>query len=582
VFTPWPPGPLDRENRQRNSAAGTVTRDEMTRSDTTSGMGSIIPPGRPAAGVSGNRTTSPASEIRQHIVVRRVHARHMLTEDACYRALSSRDSRFDGWFFAAVLTTGIYCRPSCPAMTPKRANVRFLPTAAAAQEAGFRACKRCRPDAAPGSPEWNVRADLVGRAMRHIADGVVDREGVAGLARRLGYSERHLHRQLVAELGAGPIALARAQRSQAARLLLETTDVPIAAVAIAAGFASVRQFNDTVREVFALTPSQLRSSRRPSNRTPTPGALQLRLPFRRPFAPGPSFAFLATRAVPAIEIGASFGYRRTIGLAHGAGVIEVGDLTAGVDPTDQWVAQGWLPCRLELSDLRDLASAVSRCRRLLDLDADAQAVAEALGDDPLLRAAIAGEPGLRVTGHVDGFELAVRAVLGQQVSVAGARTLAGRLTTTIGEPAATTDGTLTHLFPTPQAIAAADPATLSLTRSRAAALIGLARAVADGVVDLEPGADRDRTTAQLLALPGIGPWTTSYIRMRALADPDVFMPTDLGVRHGLDSLGFTGDARDIETVSKRWRPWRSYALQHVWTAATTRRPATRLPEEKIA
>jgi AraC family transcriptional regulator, regulatory protein of adaptative response / DNA-3-methyladenine glycosylase II len=509
----------------------------------------------------------------------------MLTEDACYRALSSRDPRFDGWFFAAVLTTGIYCRPSCPATTPKRANVRFLPTAAAAQEAGFRACKRCRPDAVPGSPEWNVRADLVGRAMRHIADGVVDREGVAGLAHRLGYSERHLHRQLVAEVGAGPIALARAQRSQAARLLLETTDVPIASVAFAAGFASVRQFNDTVREVFALTPSQLRASRRPFNRTPTAGALQLRLPFRLPFAAAPTFEFLATRAVTGIELGGSFGYRRSVGLAHGAAVIELGEFTAVQDPTATWVARGWLPCRLELSDLRDLASAVSRCRRLLDLDADAQAVSEALGDDPLLGGAIEAEPGRRVPGHVDGFEVAVRAVLGQQVSVAGARTLAARLTAALGEQLPVDDSAatpqLTHLFPTPQAVAAADPATLGVTRSRAAALIGLAHAVVDGAVDLDPGADRDRTTAQLLALPGIGPWTTSYIRMRALADPDVFMPTDLGVRHGLETLGFTGDARCIEALAARWRPWRSYALQHVWAAAH-RRPAARLREEKIA
>ncbi len=247
-----------------------------------------------------------ASEIRQQIVTPGVHARLMLTElteDACYRALSSRDSRFDGWFFVGVLTTGIYCRPSCPAMTPQRKNVRFLPTAAAAQEAGFRACKRCRPDAVPGSPEWNVRADLVGRAMRHIADGVVDREGVAGLAQRLGYSERHVHRQLVAEVGAGPIALARAQRSQTARVLLETTDVAIANVAFAAGFASVRQFNDTIREVFALTPTQLRASRRPASRTPTPGSLHLRLPFRRPFAPFHTFDFLATRAIPGVECG---------------------------------------------------------------------------------------------------------------------------------------------------------------------------------------------------------------------------------------------------------------------------------------
>ncbi len=446
----------------------------------------------------------------------------MMTEDACYLALSSRDARFDGWFFAAVLTTGIYCRPSCPAMTPKRTNVRFLPTAAAAQEAGFRACKRCRPDAVPGSPEWNVRADLVGRAMRHIADGVVDREGVAGLARRLGYSERHVNRQLVAEVGAGPIALARAQRSQTARLLLETTEVPIASVAFAAGFASVRQFNDTVREVFALTPTQLRASRKPASRTPTPGALHLRLPFRRPFAPTPMFEFLATRAVPGVEQGSDSWYRRTLGLTHGSAIIELGDRAGSADA---WVKQGWIPCRLELSDLRDLASAVARCRRLLDLDADAQAVAEALGGDPILGAAICAEPGRRSPGHVDGFELAVRAVLGQQVSVAGARTLASRLVAAQGEPVTTANGELTHLFPTAEQVAAADPTTLSLTTARAASLIGLARAVADGEIDLDPGADRDRTAAQLLALPGIGPWTVSYIRMRALADPDVFMAT---------------------------------------------------------
>jgi len=264
----------------------------------------------------------------------------MMTDDACYLALSSRDPRFDGWFFAAVLTTGIYCRPSCPAMTPKRSNVRFLPTAAAAQEAGFRACKRCRPDAVPGSPEWNVRADLVGRAMRHIADGVVDREGVAGLARRLGYSERHVNRQLVAEVGAGPIALARAQRSQTARLLLETTEVPIANVAFAAGFASVRQFNDTVREVFALTPTQLRASRKPASRTPTPGALHLRLPFRRPFAPTPIFEFLTTRAVPGVEQGSGSWYRRTLGLTHGSAIIELGDRAGSAEV---WVKQGWIP-----------------------------------------------------------------------------------------------------------------------------------------------------------------------------------------------------------------------------------------------
>jgi AraC family transcriptional regulator of adaptative response / DNA-3-methyladenine glycosylase II len=491
----------------------------------------------------------------------------VLDADACYRALSSRDARFDGRFFVGVVTTGIYCRPSCPAMTPKRSSVRFMPTSAAAQEAGFRACKRCRPDAVPGSPEWNVRADLVGRAMRHIADGVVDRDGVAGLASRLGYSERHVHRELRAELGAGPLALARAQRSQAARLLLETTDLAIGDVAFAAGFASVRQFNDTVRDVFALTPTQLRASRKPTARTAGPGVLHLRLPFRRPFAPVATFDFLATRAVPGIEFGTRFGYRRTLALAHGAGVLELGEPGAIHDPTPRWTQQAWIPCVVTLTDLRDLASAVARCRRLLDLDADSQAVYEALGDDPILRPMLHALPGRRVPGHVDGFELAVRAVLGQQVSVRGARALAARLVRSLGTPLIGAHGELTHLFPTPDAIAGADPESMSLTKTRARALLGLAGAVADGRVDLDPGADRDETAARLLALPGIGPWTINYVRMRALGDPDAFLPTDVGVRKGLAALGAGGDASAVEAVSQRWRPWRSYAMQHVWAAA---------------
>ncbi len=292
------------------------------------------------------------------------------------------------------------------------------------------------------------------------------------------------------------------------------------------------------------------------------------------FAPTPIFEFLATRAVPGVEQGSDSWYRRTLGLTHGSAIIELGDRAGSADA---WVKQGWIPCRLELSDLRDLASAVARCRRLLDLDADAQAVAEALGGDPILGAAICAEPGRRSPGHVDGFELAVRAVLGQQVSVAGARTLASRLVAAHGEPLTTANCELTHLFPTAEQVAAADPTTLSLTAARAASLIGLARAVADGEIDLDPGADRDRTAAQLLALPGVGPWTVSYIRMRALADPDVFMASDLGVRRGVQQLGFTGGLSDIEKLAQDWRPWRSYALAHIWAAATaaatTRRPA---------
>ncbi|MFP5369641.1 MAG: bifunctional transcriptional activator/DNA repair enzyme AdaA, partial [Actinomycetes bacterium] len=321
-----------------------------------------------------------------------------------YRAVRSRDARFDGWFFVAVTSTGIYCRPSCPAVTPKRSNVRFYPSAAAAQYAGFRACKRCLPDAVPGSPEWNVRADVAGRAMRLISDGVVDREGVSGLAARLGYTERHLHRLLVAEVGAGPIALARARRAHTARLLVETTDLPVSEVAFAAGFASIRQFNDTVRAVFAATPTELRRARKRHGAT-APGEISLRLPHRVPFDAASVLGFLGARAVPGVEAFDGGTYRRTLRLPHGAGIVGLSD---GGDH---------VRCVLRLEDPRDLGAAVQRCRRLLDLDADPLAVADVLEGDPSIAPLVRRSPGRRVPGGVDGAELAMRAVLGQQVSV---------------------------------------------------------------------------------------------------------------------------------------------------------------------
>jgi len=473
--------------------------------------------------------------------------------DQCYRAVRSKDARFDGWFVTAVTSTGIYCRPSCPALTPKRANVRFLPSAAAAQRAGFRACKRCRPDASPGSPEWNLRADAVGRAMRLIRDGAVEREGVAGVARRLGFSERHLHRQLVAELGAGPLALARAQRAQTARLLIETTTLPFTDVAFAAGFPSIRQFNETVREVFATTPTALRRGARGDGRGgEAPTGLALRLRHRAPFDAAGLLAFLGARAVPGVEVWNPDGgaYRRVLALPHGPGIAKLA--AGGPDHVD---------CELRLSDLRDLAAAVQRCRRLLDLDADPVAVDDALAADPPLAPLVAAEPGRRVPGAVDGAELATRAVLGQQVSVAGARTLAGRLTAALGEPLpeALADEQLSHAFPTAAALAAADPAALPLTRARAHALGALASAVADGSLALDPGADRDATRERLLTLPGIGPWTAEYVAMRALGDPDAFPATDLGVQKALARLGGDPDP-------DRWRPWRAYAVQHLWAS----------------
>lgn len=470
----------------------------------------------------------------------------LLDHDHCYRAVQSRDPRFDGWFVTAVRTTGIYCRPSCPAITPKRTNVEFFPAAATAQQHGYRACKRCRPDATPGSPEWNTRADAVGRAMRLIADGLVDREGVGGLAARLGYSERQVHRLLVAELGAGPLALARAQRAQTARVLVETTSMPITDVAFAAGFASVRQFNDTIREVYAASPSELRGRRGPA----VPGPLTLRLARRDPFSAAPLFEFLGTRAVPGVEAWDGETYRRSLRLAHGAGVVA---LTPGPDGVS---------CSLWLDDLADVQAAVQRCRRMLDLDADPPAIDAHLGSDPALAPLVAARPGLRSPGHPDGTELLTRAILGQQVTVRGARTLATRLVASVGEPlsaalAAVSAG-VTHLFPSASAIAAVDRGALAMPRARAAALAGAAAALDRGDLVLDAGADRDAARRALLGLPGIGPWTAGYVAMRALGDPDVFLPTDAGVRHAMRALGHPS--------ADRWRPWSSYAVHHLWAS----------------
>ena len=468
--------------------------------------------------------------------------------ERCYRAVDSRDQRFDGWFYTAVTSTGIYCRPSCPAMTPKRENVTFFPSAAAAQRAGFRACKRCRPDAAPGSPEWDVRADLVGRAMRLIADGVVDREGVPGLASRLGYTERHLNRMLTAELGAGPLALARAQRAQTARILIETTDLGLADVAFAAGFGSVRQFNDTILEVFAQPPSRLRE-RRPALPSDHNGAIHLRLPYRAPLHAASMMEFLAARALPGVEECSGSAYRRGLDLPHGSA-------TVTLSPADRWVA-----ATLRLSDVRDLAPAVARCRRLFDLDADPVAVDGTLGEDVALRASVTTEPGVRVPRSVDGFEMAVRAIVGQQVSVASARTTLARL---IGAP-----GPDLVAFPSAETVAALPDGAFRMPASRRETIRALATAVADGKLDLEPGTDREESVARLQDLPGVGAWTAGYVAMRAIGDPDVFLPTDLAARRGAVALGLPGSPKALAAHAERWRPWRSYALIRLWRASSS-------------
>ncbi|MFD3573602.1 DNA-3-methyladenine glycosylase 2 family protein [Streptomyces sp. NPDC058644] len=449
-----------------------------------------------------------------------------MDEETRYEAVRSRDARFDGEFFFAVETTGIYCRPSCPAVTPKRKNVRYYTTAAAAQGSGFRACRRCRPDAVPGSAEWNVRADVVGRAMRMIGDGVVDREGVSGLAVRLGYSARQVQRQLTAELGAGPVALARAQRAHTARVLLQTTDLPITEIAFAAGFASVRQFNDTIRVVYALTPTALRAAapRGGGAGRATPAAgVPLRLAYRGAYQAGAVFDLLSDEAVAGVEqVSGERGgrtYRRTLRLPYGTGIVAVEESDHGPG--------GWLDARLHLTDLRDLTTAVQRLRRLFDLDADPYAVDERLGADARLAPLVAARPGLRSPGAADPEEFAVRALVGR----GEASVLVERYGKALDAPC----GALTHVFPEPGALAG-EPGPLG----------ELATALADGRVRLDAGADREDAEAGLLALEGVGAGVAAVVRMRALGDPDVGLP-------GVD-------------VREGWRPWRSYGVRHLLAA----------------
>ncbi|MFT3876064.1 MAG: AlkA N-terminal domain-containing protein [Propioniciclava sp.] len=526
----------------------------------------------------------------------------MPERETCLAAVAGRDARFDGTFFTGVTSTGIYCRPSCPARTPHPRHSTFHPSAAAAQAAGFRACKRCRPDAAPGSPEWDVRADVTSRAMRLIGDGVVDREGVDGLAARLGYSVRHLQRLTLAELGAPPIALARAQRAHAARILLQTTTLPLADVAFAAGFGSVRSFNDTIRAVYGTTPSELRGRTTRSGASRVEGRLpgvpagrqaigrargaaggacemaaedpsgaglahgclleiSLRLAFRRPFNPSNVFGHLAATAAPGVEEWRGGAYRRTLRLPHGPGFVALA-------PREDHVA-----ATLHLSDPRDLTPAIGRCRRLLDLDADPVAVDAALAGDLLLAPLIAAAPGRRVPRTVDPDEFAIRAVLGQQVSTAAARTHAARLVARFGEPVTDPAGGLTHLFPTPEALADLPPDALAAPASRLATLTGLAGALSSGAVDLSSGADRDAARAGLARLKGIGPWTLEMIAMRSLGDPDAFPAGDLGMRRACARLGI----EHPEPASRAWRPWRAYATQYLW--AVDDHPINHLPQE---
>ncbi|MBA2695596.1 MAG: DNA-3-methyladenine glycosylase 2 family protein [Actinobacteria bacterium] len=492
---------------------------------------------------------------------------------ACATAVRSRDPRFDGWFYTGVVTTGIYCRPSCPAMTPLRRNMRFYPSAAAAQRAGFRACKRCRPDATPGSPQWRTRADVVARAMQLIGDGVVDTEGVQGLATRLGYSTRQIERLVTAELGAGPLALARAQRAQTARLLVETTDLPMAEIAFAAGFASIRSFNDTVLAVFAVPPRVLRERRRDApdridrGRRADPPPLRsahrivLRLPHRAPLHADSLFGHLGATVVPGVERWHDGGLERTLRLTHAPGRVHLSP------------AVGHIRAVLTLLDLRDLTSAIHRCRALLDLDADPAAVDAHLGADPALGELVRRRPGVRLPGTVDPGEMAFRVVLGQQISTKAAATLTGRIVALVGEPApdaldGAAPGVPARLFPTAQALVGLPPEHYpGMPPARLCTLLTLAGVLSRGELSLGPDISWAQARAALHDIPGIGPWTVEMIALRALGDPDAFPATDLAVRATASAHGLPGEARTLLQRSMPWRPWRAYVTQTLWAAS---------------
>lgn len=483
---------------------------------------------------------------------------------ACATAVRSRDPRFDGWFYTGVVTTGIYCRPSCPAMTPLARNMRFYPSAAAAQRAGFRACKRCRPDASPGSPQWHVRADVVARAMRLIADGVVDVEGVQGLATRLGYSTRQIERLVTAELGAGPLALARAQRAHTARLLIETTDLSMAQIAFAAGFASIRSFNDTVRAVFAVPPGALRArGRRQGGAAPAGSGhrIVLRLPHRTPLHADSLFGHLAATLVPGVECWHDSGLERTLRLTHAAGRVHLRPATDHIRAT------------LTLVDLRDLTTAIHRCRELLDLDADPEAIDHHLAQDPDLRDVVRSRPGVRLPGTVDPAEMAIRVVLGQQISTKAAATLTGRIVALVGQPVPDglrggAHGTCDRLFPTAAALAALPAGHYpGMPPARLRTLLTLAEALAGGRLRLGPDTAWADTRAALHDIPGIGPWSVEMIALRGLGDPDAFPASDLAVRATAAAHGLPGEARALLARSAPWRPWRSYVTQTLWAAS---------------
>ncbi|HVL91613.1 MAG TPA: AlkA N-terminal domain-containing protein [Actinomycetota bacterium] len=478
-----------------------------------------------------------------------------LDGDRCYRALLSRDRRFDGRFFTGVLTTGVYCRPVCPAPTPKQRNVRFYPSAAAAEAAGFRPCLRCKPEHSAGIPAWPAVPEPVSRALSLIAGGALDDGGVDGLARLAGVGARQLRRLFESHVGASPLAVGRARRVHFAKRMLDETDRPVGEIAFAAGYGSIRSFNHDFALTFKRPPSQVRRSGR---RGPA-GAITMRLAYRPPLDWESLIGFLATRATRGVEAATADAYRRTI-LADGApGSIEIRHAPG----------EPYLLLTVTTASPARLLSVVERARRIADLGADPMRIDEVLAADDALRHLVNARPGLRVPGAWDGFEVAVRAIVGQQVSVAGATTVASRLVDLFGKPVETDLGEgLTHLFPSPATLANAEVEAAGLRGAQARAIRALARAVDDGRVRIDSS---DGLIGTLTALPGIGEWTAHYVAMRAGGDPDAFPAADLGLRKAFGQ-GSAVSARALAAAAERWRPWRSYAAMHLWRSLSDKEP----------
>ena len=471
-----------------------------------------------------------------------------LDREICERARRSRDPRFDGRFFIGVTSTGIYCRPICPAPTPKEANVRYYPSAAAAAEAGFRPCLRCRPESSPGTPAWVGSSTTVSRALRLIEEDGLSDSSLEDLAARLGIGSRQLRRLFLKHLGATPVAVVQTRRLHFAKTLIDETDLPFTQAALASGFGSVRRFNASFQGLYGRTPTELRKLARRAGVSRSE-RYHFRLPFRPPYDWEALLAFLASRAIPGVEEIDSETYRRTIALDGKCGHIEVRMSPRG-DALD---------LRIDFPEARSLILIVERMRRLFDLRADPAQILAEFEKDPLLAKRVKLRPGLRVPGAWDGFELAVRAILGQQVSVKGASTLAGRLVQAFGTPL-DCGGGLTHIFPTSAALAAANYAAIGLTVARAEAIRQLALATHRGEIVFAGVVDPSRFMQRLRTLPGIGEWTAQYIAMRALSEPDAFPAGDLWLLRASGSAG----PKQLEKLAEAWRPWRAYAAMHLW------------------